>query len=958
MACMCCTSQALHENDRLIYRRFLLARLHVDSLQDKRTKSDVWSALDTLSNPSQTLEKTYEDATKRLRSQLPGDVALATKVITWIVYAQRQLTTTELGHALAVKPLETSLDDDGLYDIEEVVSLCAGLVVIDEGTNVIRLVHYTTQQYFEEIRESWNPQGQLELARTCLTYLSYAEFRQDRTPSHELIDTRLKAYPFLKYAAFYWSDHAMTVQLEVFDLAYSLLLDNALITNFARVVRDWQFFGLEDGQSYYTGTALHVLASLGLLYMAKEVHARFRSDFDAWVNKENDLGYTCLFCAVYREDEPMVRLLLDKGADVNVLYGPMGDRSPLLWLAIAMKNLEIVQLMIDRGADLHLVNHDEEIDDEISAILVAASVGHIGIIQLLFDNGADLSIVSSRKRYTAIYLAASRGYLDVVRFLLDKGVDADSPDNEGCTAMHIAAMYGNASIVGILLDRGATASLLDDEGRAAIHVAVENGQSNIVQLLWARGADPDLPTGDGKNAVSLAAQSGQYKLVELLLEKNADPNMILSDGWTAIHVAAQLGHSKTVQLLLNKGVDPNVASQGTTAITLGSSRGHIEVVQLLLKGGADPNVTNDETAIFKATESGHLEVVQLLLEGGADPNLPTVDGRLPIHAAADGGYLKIVQILLDKGVDFDAVDKECGRTAVYAAARHGHVEIVRLLLEKGANLNLPTSNGWTPLHRAAGCGHLSIVELLMHRGADVLATTHSRATPLTEAAWNGHAEVVDVLIRSCPDWRDIITPDGSVPAIVAKRGHVTILKHLHEKYVLDLQAPDNQSRHLVHIAARYGQSAIISFLVDKGISALTEDAKGDNILCYAASSGSLETVNKALELMPEPWTTDEGFWSPLHWACKAGNKEVVERLIEAGLQSTKVTLAQPEGEWSPIDVAMLHGHVDLLQGITDTFRSALGPPTTVKPQLVQNIRGQGGLICDGCEFASTIFTRF
>jgi ankyrin repeat protein len=905
------------------------------------------------------------------------------------VYAERALTTIELCHALAVEIGTRSMDGDNIMDVEEVVSVCAGLVTVDEESDIIRLVHYTTQDYFERNRETWSPQGQLQIARTCLTYLSYDDFRQDLN-TENLIGQCCEEHPLLEYAARYWTDHARTVQLEVFDLAYSLLLDNALITNFARVVYEWLFFNLiEDERSHYTGTALHVLASFGLLYMAKEVHTRFRSDFDSWINKENDSGHTCLFWAVRFNNEPMTRLLLDKGADVNVFHRARGERRPLLWLAIESANLEIVQLMIDRGADLHLLSQDEGMYDNSSAILVAAHVGHLGIIQLLLDNGADLSIVSSRKRYTALHLAARKGHLDAVRFLLDKGADADSPDNKGRTAMHAAAMFGHASIVAILLDWGVVASLLDDEGRAAIHIAAEEGDMDIVHLLLARGADLDLPTGDGETAVYLAAQSREYMVVKLLLENNADPNLSNDKGRAAIHIAAESGYRKIVQLLLNKGADPNVANQGTTAIALGSSQGFIEVVQLLLQGGANPNLTNDETAIFKATRSRYSKVVQLLLEGGADPNLPTSNGWTPLHIAANGGYLKIVRLLLDKGVDFDAVDKEAGSTAVYRAAQHGYVEITRILLEKGANPNLPAvggwapihvaaqqgysevvrlllekgvypdlpiNDGWTPLHIATSRGHLSIVELLMRRGADVLATTHRGDTPLTVAAWYGHAEIVDLLIPSCPDWREIITPEGSLPAIVARRGYVTMLKHLHEKYDLDLQAFDAQNRYLLHIAARYGQSAIISFLVDQGISALTKDAKGDNILCYAASSGSLETVNKALEVIPEPWTTHEGFWSPFHWACRAGKKEIVERLMEAGYQSTKVTLAQPEGEWTPMDVAILHGHAKMLQELSENCRTALGPlKTTIKNggelvgRWISSSQERGDRIsCDAC----------
>lgn len=44
---------------------------------------------------------------------------------------------------------KTELDEENLVQIEEMVSVCAGLVTIDEESKIIRLVHCTTQEYFE-----------------------------------------------------------------------------------------------------------------------------------------------------------------------------------------------------------------------------------------------------------------------------------------------------------------------------------------------------------------------------------------------------------------------------------------------------------------------------------------------------------------------------------------------------------------------------------------------------------------------------------------------------------------------------------------------------------------------------------------------------------------------------------------------------------------------------------------
>jgi hypothetical protein len=153
---------------------------------------------------SEALKEAYNEAIQRIKGQLPEEFELAKNVLSWITYAQRPLTTKELSHALAVEAGESELDEDNIPDVADMVSVCAGLVTVDEESNIIRLVHYTTQEYFERIRGDWNPYAQQEIASACLTYLSFETFRTGSCPSNEGFEHRLTRNPFLDYAARHW----------------------------------------------------------------------------------------------------------------------------------------------------------------------------------------------------------------------------------------------------------------------------------------------------------------------------------------------------------------------------------------------------------------------------------------------------------------------------------------------------------------------------------------------------------------------------------------------------------------------------------------------------------------------------------------------------------------------------------------------------------------------------------
>ena len=85
---------------------------------------------------------------------MPGFRLLGRNILSWIICAKRPLTTYELQYALAVKAGDSKLDKDNLREIEDMVSVCAGLVTIDKDSNIVRLVHYTTQEYFERTKSS------------------------------------------------------------------------------------------------------------------------------------------------------------------------------------------------------------------------------------------------------------------------------------------------------------------------------------------------------------------------------------------------------------------------------------------------------------------------------------------------------------------------------------------------------------------------------------------------------------------------------------------------------------------------------------------------------------------------------------------------------------------------------------------------------------------------------------
>jgi hypothetical protein len=109
----------------------------MDSLANKASRRAVREALKRL---SKGVDEIYDEAMKRIEGQSEDDRTLAKAVFAWITYAHRPLTLNELQHAVAVVPDMKNMDPDALVDEQILISVCAGLVVVEEESSIIRLI--------------------------------------------------------------------------------------------------------------------------------------------------------------------------------------------------------------------------------------------------------------------------------------------------------------------------------------------------------------------------------------------------------------------------------------------------------------------------------------------------------------------------------------------------------------------------------------------------------------------------------------------------------------------------------------------------------------------------------------------------------------------------------------------------------------------------------------------------
>ena len=700
----------------------------MDSLRDKTSVKLIKKSLETLPIGSKALDLAYDGAMRRVGDQLEGFRLYAIQLLGWLTYSQRLMTLKELQQALAIEPGTTAFDADNIFDIDEVVSFCAGLVIVDEQTKTIRLVHYTTQEYFRRNGDHLLASAKQEIAINCLTYLSYDEFEDgwvedidvDQDQDHDddgdrieyfddfdgskkmnskFLNERVRKYPFLAYASRHWADHVkLCDQKNVEELFVSFIKDDRKISNASQMVfaEDGEKLScwreLQRTNTQNPLTAMHILAYLVCQELISKLLAcGLNADAEDFCQR------TPLWWAALQGQQAVMKLLLSQGyVNVNsrgVLYS---NRSRFSWvdlpriytpLAIAVRGChdEIVELLVEReDVDVNLI-----VGEADAPLIFPVSKEFSDILDLLKRMDNDVNTKSCDGKASPRH-AAGNGHVDIVKKVLkmEAIIHGNLRDDNGSSPLNLASKWSQERAVKALLGRAdIKIDSRDVNERTPLMNAAGNGHQAVVELLLSHPSiEVNLTDSNGKNALHLAIKREAILNVELLkLRSDFDVNLRDSDGRTALHLALKGGSIKIVELLLSRSdTDVNQKDRfGKTAFQLAPKRGSIKMLKLLMsRSDIDLNARDNtgSTLLFALAKHGRFGMVELLLERtDVDVNSKDKQSRTPLLIAAQRGQLKTVRKLLScVHIDVNSKDDD-GMTPLAHAMMTGFPNIVELL---------------------------------------------------------------------------------------------------------------------------------------------------------------------------------------------------------------------------------------------------------------------------------------
>jgi ankyrin repeat protein len=695
----CKDPAVFHAKLPLTLERFLKAELILNVLEQLKTVKEVKEAL--LSLPP-TYDGCYEFSLKQIEMQGPIQREKAFKVLAWLSFAMGPLTVKALQHALSVESGDVELDEDKQPPLDDLVSVCRGLVIVDSvnDTQNIRLLHETTKSYLKNLRYDNFPPGHEIILKACLAYLSLRDFRN--LCGYQIrADERSRRYPFLGYAAKYWPEHAIQGNLE------SRFQDS--IISF-----------LESSQRHSADElmAMHRPSAWGFESGA------FWTDWNRLAINRRDSPLHA--AATYGLRKTIPFLLKEKGYDIG-RRNNFGETA--LHRAVQVGQTGAMEVLIAHGADLYAkVNHHYL--TEATPIILATLCRQVDAVRELLNHGVNVNAFDPKYRTFPLHLAASMD-TEMTQLLLDQGAVVNFPGKSPCfpetwpmTSLHFAIFFshvheGALDRVNLLLDRGANINAQSSLGNTALHMAILGGYEDLTHFLLQKGADIHLQNKQGKSAVQLAKEGGRFGWVE-----EAVPREILDElqKAPALCNAIWSKNYSHVRELLEIGCDIEQKDQyGNTPWDYCVLSSDVELAQILVDYMTEQNLPKHignvafETAITHMTAFDYtdqktweatVQICRLLLPV-FDGNLEFATTRSPICGynktfliwAAELGRISEAELFLDFGSDVNATDV-FGTTGLVYAVGNKNIQMVEFLVKRGANLRLLDKEGRTILHKA------------------------------------------------------------------------------------------------------------------------------------------------------------------------------------------------------------------------------------------------------------------
>ncbi|KFM60778.1 Ankyrin-3, partial [Stegodyphus mimosarum] len=642
------------------------------------------------------------------------------------------------------------------------------------------------------------------------------------------------------------------------------------------------------------------------------------------LNYDDGLGNILLRKAASISDYELIRLVLEKGADVT---STDDCKQTALHIACREKSLEIIKFLTEKSPA-----HVLDIPDLFgrTPLDVACGFNCPEVVQFLLSQGSSVGAKDIKRLplSNALLINEPQNAIPIAHLLLDAGANVNHADCGFGSLLRIALeMYqSNANtemqivknstinehdpyidLCMLLIDRGCDVNATDSEGITALHVAVQAELENVVRKLLIFGSDIDRCDHFGDSPLQLAFYNGSQRLAALLITAGANLRAVDWEATLELWKGCENLNERHIQVL-KYIIHESKQCRTLENLCINTIRNaEKDAPQLGLPPLLD--IENLLNAAMQALVKNDTEAIKGILRQGShmDNIFPSVsDDR--VQVSARDLFLQVnttVPENLERLNHFN-YDDVIGNILLQKAAMISDYELIRLLVENGADVTSPISHGQTALHIVCQEGTEETLEIIK------FLTEKSPAYILDDPDDLGRTPLDIACEFNCPDVVQFLLSQGSsvdskeierfplLSAIIQNDAKYAIpiasllldaganINHacddLGTPLIAAVQKCDSPMRLVENSTASQNDPYVdlCMLLIDRGCDVNAVDSAGRTALHFAVQADLENLVRKLIISGSDIDRWDNFGDTPLHIACGNGSERLVNLLIISG----------------------------------------------------------------------------
>jgi ankyrin repeat protein len=390
---------------------------------------------------------------------------------------------------------------------------------------------------------------------------------------------------------------------------------------------------------------------------------------------ENEFQNSALFMSISKNKIEISKYLINNGANVNLLN--IYNENVLFW-AVVHKNYELVELLCNKGCNINIFNNKGQ-----HPLFLAIKSKEYEIVKILIKYKANLEMKETI--YEDTPLLASMKSEEIACLLIESGADIHAENKIKDTPIHIATLLNNFPVVKKLYEKGADLNKMNDQSHNPIIFATGNGYVEIFKFLLDKNVNLDVKDVNNEPLLNICIIHNRLEMIELLILK--DTNLINKIDYnykTPLDIAVKLNKLDFVKLLLKHGANPNPKkSVDYSPIHEAFINKNYQIIDLLIKYGVDKMHLLNMYIWFDNFE----DIEPLIIKNKYLINQKNTDYYTPLMCAASQNKIKIVELLLKYGANPN-INNYSNRSPLFEAVYHQNYDMVKLLIENGADINI------------------------------------------------------------------------------------------------------------------------------------------------------------------------------------------------------------------------------------------------------------------------------